>query len=661
LLYIPLAVILGSRFGRRGVAAAAMGGICLPISYGRSPNPCNGGLDIWILGMAGSCVAARLFPWAKCFQALRTSPLAWGVLVLLPLGISCGSIEVAHGIPIHLNFNLSLLFFAGLIFAGMSGVGWNILLLPATAVLVGLATNLGHVSPMQTDDVLNARFAELPGIGLVDLRLARVFYSANSPSSFLLMFACFGFGRWLRRITATRPVVLPAAWMSRTMLVLGLVLGLGSNLLFHFCQGSREWANAQIYNDATVAFFAVLGGLLLGRSGIYLVGAIVASVAYSVESEVQEVNAFCWACLEVAAFGWSGLLIRRAWGVPGNTVPTGALFRSLVFLLFLTMPYLAAGEDEPGETPKVYLLLIPAAGLILIFLSLWLRKVVRRARTPAYKAWILLFILAGVICAAVANFAKVKELILDAAQQIRFVTWASDITDIPWWESNVLFILLLIFWGACSALRTIAENFHHCLFKGRIMFLALAGVLRLRRVASRLAAWHVPDYIDNLVPVEPGPSLQRRVVQALRWASRAAWVLSAAFLLITQFQMFWPALRDAGKSDSSLEAPETGGADPVLVRAALAFAAKMPNVSADLKAYPAVIETGWCSEPDNLATRTRYKILVDSPTSWGRFTVIARVQVKRHHIWLEDYGRSRTLEEPAEKRATEAIDKLAAH
>ncbi|MDP2139027.1 MAG: hypothetical protein Q8J74_14350, partial [Candidatus Didemnitutus sp.] len=141
LLFIPLGAWLGERYGSRGVLITLLGvGLAwLPlrlsltehVSFASDP-------AVYVLALAAALLTSGRRFLATLDRALRIRWSCWVLILLLPIWLGLGAMEIG-GIPASVSMGLTLCFFVALVLAGRAQVEWSVLLLPGIALAISAA------------------------------------------------------------------------------------------------------------------------------------------------------------------------------------------------------------------------------------------------------------------------------------------------------------------------------------------------------------------------------------------------------------------------------------------------------------------------------------------------------------------------------------------
>ncbi len=646
LLFIPLGAWLGERYGSRGVLITFLGvGLAwLPLRLSLTEHVgFASDLEVYLLALAGALLASGRRSLAMLDRALRSRWSCWVLILLLPVWLGLGAMEIS-GIPASVSMGLTLCFFVSLVLAGRAQVEWSVLLLPGIALAISAALHgdSGWRPVLALDVLLHARSVELPGLGTVQLNSVFLDYLNPTVVTFVLLFAFFGIGRSLARLEAGHASAIPTPWLARHLVFLFVFLGAGGLMLAtfgeEFFEADVRFLRMQLVEPVAVMLGAFVGGLWLGRSGVLLALAVGLACQTPPWGEIQSL----WdTTIVILAFGWSGIIYRRLAGVPGNTVPTGMTFRLCVMatlVLFLLVPE-ERREDLSEAEGMAFLgaLIIAFIGIVLAR-RWWLRQA-DSFRLTAHNGWLALAALAAVVSTAVTHLEETREL-LKSLLLLPMILRSLSSGD--WNEESALVLAtfgltLVLLWGILRALDTALRNLGRCWRDARVLSSRLAELLGLAALARRLAP---SREIETTTTGGEGKPPSVWLSTLLLWSRRAVAGLGVGLtlaLLIGLLRTEWSEWRrDSGDRTYPTEAsvPATRLAHPLLLAAAEEFCRPLTPLANGTPEYPAVLETGWHSPFDQPTERRRYRITVADTLDSYSLNVEAFIQQRRYGLWF---------------------------
>lgn len=646
LLFIPLGAWLGERYGARGVQVTLLGvGLAwLPLRLsltehvGFSSEPA-----VYVLALAAAFLASGRRSLATLDRALRSRWSCWVLILLLPVSLGLGTMEII-GISASVAMGLTLCFFVALVLAGRAQVEWSVLLLPGIALAISAALHgdTGGRPILALDVLLHARSVELPVLGAVQLNSVFLGYLNPTVVTFVWLFAFFGIGRSLARLEAGHASAIPAPWLARHLVFLFVFLGAGGLLLASIGEeifsADVRFLRTQLDEPVAVMLGAFVGGLWLGRSGVLLALAVGLACHTPPWGGMQSL----WdTTIVILAFGWSGIIYRRLAGVPGNTVPTGMTFR-LCVLATLILSGLVPEErwEELSEAEGVAFL----GALVLAFIGIvlarrwWLRQA-DSLKLTAHNGWLALAALAAIVSTAVTHLEETREL-LKSLLLLPMILRSLPSGD--WNEESSLVLAtvgltLLLLWGILRALDTALRNLGRCWREARVLSSRLAELLGYAALARRVAP--SPE-IETTTTGGEGKPPSVWLSTLLLWSRRVVAGLGGVMtltLLIGLLRLEWSEWRSvSGERTYPTEAsvPATRLAHPLLLAAAEEFCRPLAPLMNGTPGYPAMLKTGWHSPFDRPTERRRYRITVADTLDSYSLNVEAFIQQRRYGLWL---------------------------
>lgn len=273
-LIIPLAVMLGVRYRRRGLVAVALGGLLFPIRLMLFPGLSGPHLDIYPIALVVCALAGSERPlrgWAPAIQ----SPLRFfATFLLLPLAIGLYGRAISDAIEIKVAFDFQPVFYLFLFMVGLSRSrsGFVVTTL-AVATLAGILLEMAGL-PVDARALFNGSWAELPVYGFTNLRYLSLAYGLDSPAEFFTGLGYFLVGRLFGAMIETGHLP-PQPWYRAYGLIAVLaLLALGGELNDHAVAaltGLRPASHFRLLGSFfALPLAALLGGLLVRYWGILL-------------------------------------------------------------------------------------------------------------------------------------------------------------------------------------------------------------------------------------------------------------------------------------------------------------------------------------------------------------------------------------------------------
>ena len=340
-LIVPLAALLGARYGRRALRLVALGGLplLLPlmsfrfVSLGSAP-------DVYAVALAVCALVVNERPLSEqaAERAAERVPRFGGwvfaaALVVLPMTLSLWGTELG-ALRINVIVGLTGLFWLLLFLLGWSGFpARRAVAALALAVVAGMWLHAA-VAPADGRMFFSGPQAELPLFGLTRMDYLWWDYRFDSPAAFLAGVAYFAAGRLWAEMLRTRaaPLAPREAW-SLVLIVAALALGFVVNRAALVAIGFEPHVLPRygflLGAPLALPLTGLLAGLLLGRRGLAV--AVLAVPAFLV-LDVFAMSGFRLPLREFAAplhqplcvlgFGLLGLAMRgRALGKEGRKEP----------------------------------------------------------------------------------------------------------------------------------------------------------------------------------------------------------------------------------------------------------------------------------------------------------------------------------------------------
>jgi hypothetical protein len=270
-LAVPLAALLGERYGRRALWLVAIGGLPLLapfasfgfVTLGSAP-------DVYVVALAVCAIVVSERPVAERVARFG-GPLFAAALVLLPMTMSVGGIEL-HGLRIDVVFGFTGLFWLLLFLLGWSNfpAGWA---LASLALAMAAGMWLHTLAPADGRVFFGGPQAQLPLFGLTRMVHLWWDYRFDTPATFLVGVGYFASGRLWAEMLRTRAAPLaPRDAYALLLLVAALALGFFVNraalLAIGFEADALPRYGFLLGAPLALPLMGLFGGLLLGRRGI---------------------------------------------------------------------------------------------------------------------------------------------------------------------------------------------------------------------------------------------------------------------------------------------------------------------------------------------------------------------------------------------------------
>ncbi len=540
-LAVPVAAFLGYRFGHRGIWITALGGLLLPVGFRFQALASVPRLDIYLAALLVCFLAASSKPLRLWLARWRASPCFFLAFLLLPLAVGLLGGEFGS-LVLFLALRFSALFFLFAFLAGVSPISGRLFVMTlAGFTLAGMLLEAVGL-PQDGREFFGGPKAELPLVGMMDLRYLWATYGLNSPASWLAGIGYFHAGRMLRRMLAggfsERPG--PAVWGA--VLLLALV-GVGGELN-RFAAQALAGANVSSFMLVLGSFYALigaalLGGLLLRWCGVMAVFSLVMlfwGVDAALRSGLDFSQVRLWMPLEeplaVLGFGMLGIALRHLalhidtpWWSPRWT-------GFALLLALLTASFIAEAQ---GFWDVVWAVLVFFGSLGLALVLAWLRERLL-GWLPRHGGWSALanLLLLTLLARQMPGFwsqggGAVREVGTAGLALIK----AQGIADLGM-ETLVIFCFFMLFgflW--VSALQALVRDLRHCWSDVRT--LARFAGLHLKGAAPGNGG--VAGEVQGSSSAPKGEALYLRALQMFR---RVMLVFAFAPLLVATVVDLYP-------------------------------------------------------------------------------------------------------------------------
>lgn len=609
---IPLAAMLGARYGRGALWLVALGGLpLLPVWVRYAHVTVVAAIDVYLIALLVCTWAADERPLAERTPRFRRPALLAVALLLLPFSVSIWGADLPGQNGMGITFIFGALLFFLLFLMGWAG-------LPAHWVFAGLGlatlTGMWLLSAFPTDGraIFGGPQAELPFFGTTRLHFVGWGHALDTPAAFLIAIAWFAAGALWARMLRTRTVPVRATYAHGVVVLLAL---LAFGLLLNRCALAAAGyppAKLPFYGLVLGSLYAVplaglLGGLLLRERGILI---LVLAVALFWALDPFLLSRFKFPVPTLSAAPQDPLLLI-AFGLLGARMREHALgaeprWPASRWVLAGVLCVAAFGfVFDSGSTEELVLrvLIIPALGALAAAGAAWLRARLGasfRFSIDAWAALLLLVVVAGVL----ARFGgAIGEFLANVSDSAFIAELWEDILGL---HNETFFAAgALLFLGFCLyALEQFLSNVPTLVEDVRTWFRA-AGTLP--QLASP-AVWSPP-------------------ARVVKWLRNTAFALAALPLLAATTVQLYPrdgivaSLRELAatrpeppRTSPPVMRPEAKtAANPLLWQAALEAVSGFPLAESDPERGRLV--TGWRSEPHGPQVRTKIKLRIGQELS----------------------------------------------
>lgn len=670
-LVIPVGVHLGLRYGRAGLAVIAVAGLPLVLEASVGAFRSTSAVGVY-------AVAVLLAWWLSqprenpLLPRLRLAPWVYAALLLLPLQLGLGAIdvdwlEVLGAKHVRLVLDGYPVFFLLVFTLGVSRARTAPLTL-FLALLAVIGTGLEYLHlPDSAADLFRADRADLPPLGLVELRPLFVHYRFDSPAQWLTALAWFGFGRFLGRawVEGGNGLPAPAVRAGQFAVLAFLALGGYLNAWFLGAYGNGLiWAGSYhaLVLTAVVAGlyfkFAGVVALCLLITGFAFVDALVRAALYDMSGFPFTVNLGDY--LIAYGFGALGVLIRSEMVQEPANVWSGPWVRFLVFYLLLVVALV------PLDTPASPLLVLTVfcAGIAAAMALSAARDRLTAGTITLHGGWLSLATVLMLFYLAYSFAAGSWETLLrGCSQAIALGTQllvAAEVLD----EEEALALgflvpaFLLLLWTFGTTVEKLAETAGQ--FRADVR-----ALLHRRRERVPVVIRLEQDREEAVGP----RTVRGPVSRSLRWINRSLLAAAVAAPVCLLTYNTWLEYRErlardredrvsgladgasAGAVLSSLPALDRDRAErevqrsrdrftDVLIQAAEAQLADFPGVTVQRSRFEASVRTAWRPDPADPAVRRRVAVTIQPAIGYDEMPV---EQAVRRSLWVRTYRQDRGL------------------
>ncbi|MES2626535.1 MAG: hypothetical protein V4628_14720, partial [Pseudomonadota bacterium] len=272
-LIIPIAALLGSRYGKHGIVMVALGGLPLLLSWQYGSLFGGSCMDIYLVSLVVSAMAASKWPGNS--QLSIHSRRAYVLLfLLLPLSVGLYSSE-GSGFQYDLIITFDVVVYLAVFLLGVSGYSTRLVVVTlAGFTIAGMLLEWLQL-PGNAQELLGGTHAELPVFGYTQLRNLWIGYGLDNPATCFTAVGWFVAGKTVASMFETHePPTLP--WhRSYLPVVLLALVGLGWETNTYVAELITESDSAPTFmllgSFYALPCAALLGGLLLRMRGVLLV------------------------------------------------------------------------------------------------------------------------------------------------------------------------------------------------------------------------------------------------------------------------------------------------------------------------------------------------------------------------------------------------------
>ncbi|MBL3526717.1 MAG: hypothetical protein JMN27_02275 [gamma proteobacterium endosymbiont of Lamellibrachia anaximandri] len=661
-LILPLALWLGQRYGRMGLAVVALGGIGLPlyVSYDFFTLPAHP--DIYLAALFLAWLASRPEPLQRL--AIGTLP-AWAlplILGLLALSLGLWGERYSGDIKLQAVLHFRVLLYLFVFSLGLSRVSLGVALGSLIGVtLFGVLLD-GFQLPRDAAVWLGAIRADLPLLGLTELKYIKLAFILDTPAEFLAATGYLLLGRTLR---PPQPTAMPQTLNpGLAAVLLGLLLlGLGRELNLWLVNAAvdpdyrRFWKLPAYWRwfgaAEAIPLAAIIAGRYLGYPGLVALLAGVVAMwglegALRAGFELSHFRPYISLSTLLYVFGFGSLGIQIRAQLEHRSVP----WWSNAWAFYLILVLIVLLQWWPLEAPLdifwlcALFVVITGASLLVARLWQWLAPLSKR-----HIGWLAVISLCLLLYSVLANYQAVWEALQVLGDQMNLL-WLLALgqqVDLEMDNRMLLASLTLLGLGvvifACRAV------------------LAAAGDLwgDLVELRDRLSGSRDERQGVSTAGGGDGEPLESTTFDLLnRWLGRLGWAcVVVALLLPTAIggQTAWQSYnkqqaRAAERLARNAKRPEPRRqsgreVDSQLLAAVKQFTASWPTTQAHSGFRRTSYDIDWYQHPDYPSERLRIYLVVD--TSGARRTeaslterrqralkvYVSRLEQGRFGLWVE--------------------------
>ena len=271
-LAIPLAALLGHRYGPRALWLVALGGLpLLPPLASHSIVALTSAPDVYVVALAVCALASDERPLVAQAPPRMSLALFAAVLVVLPMAVSIWGAEIG-ALKIRMTFGFVAILWLVLFLVGWSGFPPR-RAVAGLAIAAGLGMWVDATFPRDGAPFFGGTQVQLPLLGLTGTDQLWWDYRLDSTAAFLAGVAYFGAGHLWAEMLRTRASPLPPRRAYALVLAVAAVaLGFTVNRAVLAAMGIDTHPLSRygylIGAPLALPVTGLLGGLLLGRRGV---------------------------------------------------------------------------------------------------------------------------------------------------------------------------------------------------------------------------------------------------------------------------------------------------------------------------------------------------------------------------------------------------------
>lgn len=656
-LVIPIGVHLAQRYSRAGLAVLALAGLPLLVyvPFKSITFTADWGVYLSALIIGGWLLKHPNAPYE--LPRLRLVPWVYLAFLILPLHMGLGSIKIWGLDEIRWDVDCFALFYLLVWALGVSRAAIRPVLIGLGVVaLFGMVLEYASIPP-NAAKWIGADRAELPWLGLTELRPLFISYRFDTPADLLTAVGFFFFGRFVTDVyyqkTSSSPWVLQGCWL--TLVV--VLLAFGGQINAYFLPGKSPalyWMGsfyAILLTGMVAGFYFRFGGIV---SVLFVVtafwsidGVLRADFDVTRPRFIYRLDHL----LYVYGFGLTGIRLRNVLAQTSTQLWSGAWFRYLFLYLLLLVSFI------PLDGPYSVLVLAGAflSGIaVSLVLGGWRQRLIQTPEIALRGGWLSLATLTmmGFLVFSFSQeiWQQIRSLLGQMVDLIQQLVVAKKVLD-----EDVLVMGVLVEAGISlvgvglltSTLKAVLVSTHQLVTDLQALYERwqdkVPMILRFR--------WEKKE-VSSSKPRGFLPLLSR----TLTWVN---WGLVAALIILPLVLVGYNGWLDYQKrlarerrySDESPFSEETlrrrqenekVRSDLVsrLTDATRSVLKDFPDVNVHNREYMTSITSGWYQRPDEPNTRRRVKIGISLPWSFQDIsTQDALGQSLQVYLYRQDKGR----------------------
>ncbi len=629
-LILPLALWLGQRYGRMGLAVVALGGLGLPLYFSYDFFILPAYPDIYLAALYLAWLTGRPEPLLR----LTSSTLpAWAlplILGLLALSLGLWGERYSGDIKLQAVLHFRALLYLFVFSLGLSRVSLGVALGSLIGVTLFGVLLEGLQLPRDAAVWLGAIRADLPLLGLTELKYLKLAFILDTPAELLAATGYLLLGRTLRGAQpATKKQTL---YTGLAAVLLGLLLlGLGRELNLWLVNAvvdpdyRRFWKLPTYWRwfgaAEAIPLAALIAGRYLGYPGLVALLAGVV-VMWGLEGglragfELPQFRPYISLSTPLYVFGFGSVGIQIRALLEHRTVPWWSNAWAFYLLLVLIVLLQLWPLEAPLDLLWLCALFVTITGVSLLVTRFWqwLAPLSKR-----HTGWLALISLCLLLYSVLANYQAVREALQVLGEQLSLVWLLALGQPVDLEVDNRMLLASLALLGLGVVIFAVRAA------------LAAAGDLwgDLVELRDRLTGSHDEKESVSTNGGGDGEQLEITAFDLLnRWLGRLGWACVAVALLLPAAiggQTAWQSYnkqqaRAAERSARNAQIPEPRRQsgeeiDSQLLAAVEEFTASWPTTQAHSGFRRTSYDIDWYQHPGYPSERLRIHLVVQSSTA----------------------------------------------